>query len=385
MDKGVDKIFNCSLFLFSKGCKITYNANGGTGTTPAQQSYTYGASVKINSNTGGNIDLKKSGYVFDGWNTAANGSGTKYVPGQQLSVTRESFTLYAQWKNVTTTLNFINSGLGLTKVRVYDTYGFYREYTSFDDIPVYPGGDVMLFHDSDQRCGWKVPCCVGVDGRTVTQYAYIGGDNYYFTIPADATGPATLYLARGVNVVKDRYMTDIQIAQVDASHGYGWALPVNDANLYSRYSTSTATDKLCYPWLCPFVITSITPENISSVNGSFEYKAYDKYGYCHGKFASSSSLTTNVAYPGGKVVLTFIKPERDVTWWYNTSYAINSQSIYLTVPTEQISKGSMALNFGETTGSAGSQNWRVVISIPNSPVPTGWLQGGALTLWRADE
>ena len=36
------------------------------------------------------------GYVFSGWNTKPDGSGKKYTPGQDITLT-EDLTLYAQW------------------------------------------------------------------------------------------------------------------------------------------------------------------------------------------------------------------------------------------------------------------------------------------------
>lgn len=69
---------------------VTYNANGGTGTmTP--DTFTTGGSVNIKSNT-----FTRTNYTFNGWNTAANGSGTAYAAGANYS-TPASMTLYAQW------------------------------------------------------------------------------------------------------------------------------------------------------------------------------------------------------------------------------------------------------------------------------------------------
>ena len=72
---------------------VTYNANGGTGeyTDPdiAEDSpYT----VKTLAQTG----IAREGYTFTGWNTAADGSGTEYQPGAELTVNGDT-TLYAQW------------------------------------------------------------------------------------------------------------------------------------------------------------------------------------------------------------------------------------------------------------------------------------------------
>ncbi|MDR1326471.1 MAG: InlB B-repeat-containing protein [Treponema sp.] len=66
---------------------LTYNANGGTGTTPS--------SLKVNSGT--EITLgKMDGASFSGWNTRADGGGTSYDAGASFTVTTD-ITLYAKW------------------------------------------------------------------------------------------------------------------------------------------------------------------------------------------------------------------------------------------------------------------------------------------------
>ncbi|WP_161934642.1 InlB B-repeat-containing protein, partial [Lactococcus lactis] len=46
-----------------------------------------------------------SGYTFTGWNTSADGSGTSYAPGADLTLSNDT-TLYAQWqKAVSLTYN----------------------------------------------------------------------------------------------------------------------------------------------------------------------------------------------------------------------------------------------------------------------------------------
>ena len=41
--------------------------------------------------------FKRGGYVFVGWNTEKDGSGTSYAPGDEITIT-EDIDLYAQWK-----------------------------------------------------------------------------------------------------------------------------------------------------------------------------------------------------------------------------------------------------------------------------------------------
>ena len=72
---------------------VTYNANGGTGAAMADSE---GASITLSANT----YTAPSGYSFDGWNTAANGSGTAYT-AEQSGITA-NLDLYAQWKQTVT-------------------------------------------------------------------------------------------------------------------------------------------------------------------------------------------------------------------------------------------------------------------------------------------
>ena len=84
---------------------VTYNANGAsTGTVPTDaSSYGYGASVTVKGNTG---SLAKDGYLFVGWNTASDGSGTTYTPASTLSMGLSNVTLYAHWMKYASTLDF---------------------------------------------------------------------------------------------------------------------------------------------------------------------------------------------------------------------------------------------------------------------------------------
>ncbi|MDE2592450.1 MAG: InlB B-repeat-containing protein, partial [Actinomycetales bacterium] len=72
---------------------ITYNANSATsGSVPAAQSGNAG-SYTLATNSG---NLARTNYIFDGWNTAADGSGTSYATGITYSLAG-SVTLYAKW------------------------------------------------------------------------------------------------------------------------------------------------------------------------------------------------------------------------------------------------------------------------------------------------
>ena len=73
---------------------VTYDANGGSGTAPSDAN-TYEADDPVT--VLGKNTLSKSGYIFTGWNTRANGTGIPYLPGETMCTGSSNATLYAQW------------------------------------------------------------------------------------------------------------------------------------------------------------------------------------------------------------------------------------------------------------------------------------------------
>lgn len=73
--------------------KLSYDANGGEGATPDEASFMKGAPVTV----AGHGELNKGKAEFTGWNTQADGNGTSYAAGQEVTFDADT-TLYAQWK-----------------------------------------------------------------------------------------------------------------------------------------------------------------------------------------------------------------------------------------------------------------------------------------------
>ena len=74
---------------------VHFDANGGSGTM-ADQTVNVNSTGNLNANT-----FTYTGYVFAGWNTKADGSGTTYTDSasfSELNVTSAQITLYAQWR-----------------------------------------------------------------------------------------------------------------------------------------------------------------------------------------------------------------------------------------------------------------------------------------------
>jgi uncharacterized repeat protein (TIGR02543 family) len=93
--------------------KITFDSNNGSGTT-STQSVQSAVETELETNP-----YKYTDFVFQGWNTKADGTGTSYSNLQGI-ITNSSFTLYAQWLagvNKTVTFN-ANGGSGTQDTQV---------------------------------------------------------------------------------------------------------------------------------------------------------------------------------------------------------------------------------------------------------------------------
>ena len=81
---------------------VVYDANGGIG-APVDASSPYASTATVTVLGPGTMTL--TGYDFVNWNTAANGNGTSYSPGNTFTLASANVTLYAQWKIRTFTIN----------------------------------------------------------------------------------------------------------------------------------------------------------------------------------------------------------------------------------------------------------------------------------------
>ena len=91
--------------------KVAFNANNGEGTM-AEMNFLYDAAQNLSANT-----FTRTGYIFAGWNSKADGTGTAYTDGQEVinltAVRDEVVTMYAQWTPIHYTVAFnANSGEG---------------------------------------------------------------------------------------------------------------------------------------------------------------------------------------------------------------------------------------------------------------------------------
>ena len=83
---------------------LRYDPNGGTPTAlyPSETGFAFKknatAIVWENTSQDGTTWYLRPGYIFKGWNTEPDGSGTSYAPSSTITLTRPITTLYAQWE-----------------------------------------------------------------------------------------------------------------------------------------------------------------------------------------------------------------------------------------------------------------------------------------------
>ena len=96
---------------------VSYEANGGYGEMEMQV-FKYGEKKALLPCS----FVAPSNFVFNGWNTKEDGTGTAYSDQQEIEITiYQDLTLYAQWKKITYSVTFIaNGGSGTMPVQIFE-------------------------------------------------------------------------------------------------------------------------------------------------------------------------------------------------------------------------------------------------------------------------
>jgi uncharacterized repeat protein (TIGR02543 family) len=137
---------------------ITFNINGGTGTTPATQTINAGAGLTLPAGGG----FSRSGYTFGGWNTQASGTGTNYSPGASYTPTGD-ITLDARW-----TVN--TAGITLDVGQIIDGAPIINSITISRTGSGYPVTQLVSVENpsSYSSIRWEIAGVGAYAGQTVT-------------------------------------------------------------------------------------------------------------------------------------------------------------------------------------------------------------------------
>lgn len=131
---------------------VRFDGNGSDGTTANEPFFGYvGTKVTIPA-----CKYKKKGYLFTGWNTKKDGSGTAYKAGTKTADTIS--VLYAQWKKAKFKVTLSFPGGTYTNrsgSRWQDSYSFTYTFTSLTDSNYLPFGGNMSKPDCS-FVGWYI-------------------------------------------------------------------------------------------------------------------------------------------------------------------------------------------------------------------------------------
>lgn len=122
---------------------ITFDPNGGEGTMDPQ-SFNAGESATLNENK-----FTREGYTFGGWNTKADGSGTKVKDKAKVRLS-SNVTLYAQW-----TQGSGGSGSGGSSSTYTISFNGNGGSGSMPSISVNPGESAVLSANEFTRSGYE--------------------------------------------------------------------------------------------------------------------------------------------------------------------------------------------------------------------------------------
>jgi uncharacterized repeat protein (TIGR02543 family) len=196
---------------------VVYDGNTNTsGDAPTDSSspYTDGSIVTVLGNSG---TLARTGYTFDGWNTAADGSGTSYAPTSTFSVNSNT-TLYAQWIPVLTYTITYNGNTNTSGTALTDGSS---PYTDGSIVTILGNtGSPVLAKTGYQFGGWNN----AADGTGIN---YVGGDT--FAINANTNLYAN-WIIGGVRII------------YNAGTGGTGTAPSRSGTYYTAFSTVDVVD-----------------------------------------------------------------------------------------------------------------------------------------------
>ena len=294
---------------------IKYNPNGGTGDS-IRKTYPVNTTAVAEECT-----YAKDGYSFSGWNTKADGSGTGYKPGDEISSPKSNIVLYAQW-NANVTLDnvvlgkFVNIGNGVQinwkEVANAESYRIGRRA---------------------ENGKWKV-LTNSATGSSYTDTTAEDGVTYYYTVRAinDKVVSASYDTKKSITCVRKLGKAELQefkntssgvevnwkeVANAEnyrvgrrAENGK-WKVLTNSAT-GSSYTDTTAEDGVTYYY------------TVRAINGSVVSASYDTNKSITYKKLSVEIPQTTFSKTSGNVTFKVQYPE-NITCGVPTTFKLSSE------------------------------------------------------------
>ena len=175
----VNSTFSADTILYAQWSAATYtvlySGNQNTsGSVPSNQSYIYGGTALTLSNNPS--PLARTNYLFGGWNTAPDGSGTTYAAGATNVTFAQDTVLFAKW-NINATLSIPQSSVARYRTAniLTLTIGAPGKYTFYARGKRIPGCMNLTGNPPTLNCYWK-PSSHGQFNISVT--GTVNGSSY---------------------------------------------------------------------------------------------------------------------------------------------------------------------------------------------------------------
>jgi uncharacterized repeat protein (TIGR02543 family) len=181
-----------------------------TGSAPSSSSAASGSAVTVSGNTG---SLARQGFVFDGWNTASNGSGTDYTEGDSLTLSANT-TLYAQWRIPEAARLFGLTESSVRKetiVQVVDSDG---NSLAGNIRGITTDGSSVFFLPSNQGITAGIVREVGFDGELIADHTVTGAGSQFQGSSIEARD---LTYSSGCLFVRDSGATNSKLYCIDTA------------------------------------------------------------------------------------------------------------------------------------------------------------------------
>ncbi len=359
--------------LTFKSNTITFDANGGTGTMPAQ-ALDAGSSANLSVNT-----YTKTGYTFSGWATTNNGI-VMYNDGGSYAMGDSNVTLYAQWAPNNYTViyhgNGFTGGLTSSSAHVYDAEkalnanGYARTGYDFKGWGPNPNDTTATW--SNQA---PVTNLVSQNNGTITIYAIWSPTVY--NIVFNANGGVGTMSNQTLAYLSSDFLKQNNFTLI--GHTFrGWATTKANADLGNvtwqngaTYYMSTPESKVLYAsWAAnPYAVKF--EANAPNVTGSMPDQGYT--------FGQTANLNAN----------TFSRIGYTFMGWSNTplgakafnngaSFSMNTEGATLYAKWEPIAYSiAYNANGGTSAPAPNAANYGVPVIIPSAePIRAGYTFSG---------
>lgn len=311
--------FSTLLYYQTVTCHtVTYNANGGTGSLPAASGskYVAGTNVTLATNAGGDAgSLERDGYVFIGWNTAANGSGTHYDAGATLTGIGDNVLLYAHWVALTTptvtptTTNWAGSNVDI----------------SLSATSTYLSEPVVVFYVNDGTNTYEVMGApYGSDGSSLGAIGAVGSS--YSTLHK-ATFTATTYGTYTVTakLFEGKFIDNFEgSASAWSGLGYGTCERVSNVEREAD-NGSTKVMKITRSVEDGHGETYQTAWTTTEENSGTKTSWGHEYGYIHMRYYAPQEETPEVEYwdDGESVFKNTTLSSQTASTWHELVFAVD--------------------------------------------------------------